>query len=425
MSTLSFYCLVAFIFAAIDVASATQPADGTLYPLPVSPWPNHYVPGTVATLAPGTNTTTQIVLHFQKMLAKGDIPSGALWLTKANGEQLLFSLGGQSLDEGSEPFRLDNYLRIGSITKTFTGSAILQLVQQGKISLDDTWSKFYDPSLGEFPYADNITIRHMLSMTTGIPEYIKKGNGYDPEVKTAPYNWTYEDTVRLILDREPLFPPGQSPSNTFNYTNSNFVLLGQRVIEKVTNQPWRDFFLNEVIKPAGLGQTLVPAVGEVTVPQPSPTFYAYRDYNLTDPTTADDHKVLIDYSDIDPSTWGAAGSFVSTFQDLHLWARYLTTGQGLSPELRAERFEKNNHVAPFALPPGIDFSYGLGVMKINNYFGHIGDAVGASTYMFHDPAKNNTMICVASNGPSRINVADAIALLAMFDPEGFSGLGSA
>jgi CubicO group peptidase (beta-lactamase class C family) len=64
---------------------------------------------------------------------------------------------------------------------------------------EQTWDKFYDSALGEFPYADKITIRQMLSMTSGIPEYITKGQGYDPEVKTAPYNWTSEVSKTALI----------------------------------------------------------------------------------------------------------------------------------------------------------------------------------------------------------------------------------
>jgi CubicO group peptidase (beta-lactamase class C family) len=137
ISTSSFLRLAVTTTLFVGLATAAQPAEGTSYALPVQPNPNHYVPGTIDSLAPGTNTTASIVVLYRQMLGKGDAPSGALWLTKGNGQQLYVSYGNQSLDAGSEPFPLNNHIRIGSITKTFTGFAILKLVKEGKLSLDD------------------------------------------------------------------------------------------------------------------------------------------------------------------------------------------------------------------------------------------------------------------------------------------------
>jgi len=130
--------------------------------------------------------------------------------------------------------------------------------------------------------------------------------------------------------------------------------------------PWRDYFTKEIIAPAGLTQTSVPAVGEFDVPEPSARLYAYRALNVTVPG-ASDMANLIDYTHIDPSAWGSAGSFVSDLNDLHTWAKIVATGEGLDDALKMERFEANLHPFPKTLPPGLEFSYGLGLMKINGY----------------------------------------------------------
>ena len=142
-------------------------------------------------------------------------------------------------------------------------------------------------------------------------------------------------------------------------------MLGERIVEQVTKTPWRDYFHQKVIAPAGLRDTVVPAVGQTNVPAPAPSHYAYRALNVSTPT-ADDLTKLIDYTIIDPSSWGSAGSFISTFKDLQKWACTLANGVGLSDNLKAERFTDNLHPYPRDLG-AVKFDYGLGIMKINGY----------------------------------------------------------
>jgi len=131
--------------ALTGLALAQDPALGPSYPLPLTKYSfrNIRTADYVNTLAPGTNTSTSIMALYEHILSKGNAPAGAMLLTKANGEELRVSFGKQSLQEGAEPFKLDSKWRIGSVTKTFTGSAILKLVQEGKLSLDDVSAAFY------------------------------------------------------------------------------------------------------------------------------------------------------------------------------------------------------------------------------------------------------------------------------------------
>ena len=132
----SFY--ISTVLSTLFTVALGDTSPSKIYSLPVAPKANHNAPGVIDTLAPGTNLSAAITTLYEQTLSKGNAPSGALWLLKeGSGQQLLMSFGNQSLEPNSGPYRLDNHFRIGSITKTFTGSAILQLVQQGKLSLDD------------------------------------------------------------------------------------------------------------------------------------------------------------------------------------------------------------------------------------------------------------------------------------------------
>jgi len=161
-----------------------------------------------------------------------------------------------------EPMLVNDFTRIGSVTKTFTGTAILQLVDQGKIALSDPISRYVDG----VPFGDIITLDLLGRMRSGLPNYTDTDeflNRVYTELPTGPEAFT--TTPRELIDaafRQPMeFPPGTD----FKYSNTNTVLLGM-VVEKVTGIPLGEYFEQNIFGPLGLKRTSYPPNGSMPIP---------------------------------------------------------------------------------------------------------------------------------------------------------------
>lgn len=272
------------------------------------------------------------------------------------------------------PFDPDGHVRIASITKTFTGNAVLQLADSGELSLDDTLEQY----VTGIPNGEEITIRQLLSMTSGIwdftsdEEFVGRFDA-DPMIP-----WTPEDTVELIRNSTPNFAPGEE----VEYCDSNFVLLGL-IVEKVTGQTAAEFINAEVVEPLGLDGTLFPAPDEPGVPDPHPTGYLPPEEGSdADPTVV---------GDINPQVAWTAGAMTSTMDDLAAWADELGSGTLLSPETQAERLQGQRFEGQ-----KIDYGYGLGVTTLNDVVGHNGAIIGYSTAAFRYPDQDATFVVVGN-----------------------------
>jgi CubicO group peptidase (beta-lactamase class C family) len=146
--------------------------------------------------------------------------------------------------ENDVPCTPQTNFRMASCSKQFTAFAVMLLVDRGKLSLDDTLEKFFPP----FPdYGKRITIRHLLTHTSGLPDY---------ENLTPPGTTLQLDdlaVVQMLLDtKEPLFAPGEK----WQYSNTAFVLLSE-IVELVAQTPFQQFMANEIFRPLGMADTCV------------------------------------------------------------------------------------------------------------------------------------------------------------------------
>jgi len=142
------------------------------------------------------------------------------------------------------PNKLDTKFNLGSMNKMFTGVAIMQLVEQGKISVDDLVGKHL-PDLPRKEIAEKVTIHHLLTHTSGMQDY------WD-EMFDAPF-WeikTVDQLAELIFDDTLLFEPGTD----FHYSNSGPIVLGM-IIEKVTGEDYYDYVREHISLPAGMVNT--------------------------------------------------------------------------------------------------------------------------------------------------------------------------
>lgn len=263
----------------------------------------------------------------------------------------------------------DLYMRIGSETKTFTITALLQLVAQGKVSLDDPIAK-YVPGVVN---GETATLRELASMTSGIPSYTQTPAFFEDLVTDPQRSFTPQELLAYVAGAPALFAPGQG----FDYSNTNTVLIGL-VIEQVSGQPLPSYIEQHLLKPLGMNDTSFATDAAF----PSPHAHGYTEQTA-------DGKVA-DATDWNPSWGWAAGAMISTVHDLHIWAEHLATGKGLLPP--ALQRERLNSLKPTA--PGARTAYGIGMFSVAGWLGHNGSLPGYQTVAVHRPANKTTVVAL-------------------------------
>jgi D-alanyl-D-alanine carboxypeptidase len=257
-----------------------------------------------------------------------------------------------------EPMTPEVYHRIGSATKTFTATLLLQAEAKGLLSLDDT----IDQYIKGVPNGDEITLRQLATMTSGIATY-SETKKFDGDPGADPYRvWKPEELAKIGIEESPLFDPGTQ----FDYSNTNYVLLGL-VLEQVTGKPIGELYRRWIIEPPGLKDTSFPDLADNSLPEPHA-----QGYTLQGQSSGEKPRNATDWN---PSWTWTAGIMISTVDDLLAYGRAMGTGKGLlSPAQQDERIDSlASDVPPFDRPPlKGDFGYGLGLMKEHGWIGHSG-----------------------------------------------------
>ncbi|MBT3219803.1 MAG: beta-lactamase family protein [Proteobacteria bacterium] len=214
--------------------------------------------------------------------------------------------GYANYDEGIAA-ETDSRFGVGSITKTFVSSVILQLETEGELSIDDKVTAW----LPEETQWNMVTLRDLLGHTSGIDDFIDE---LDLVVDLSRY-WTGDELVALVANKPLLFKPGTD----YEYSNTNYVLLGV-IIERVTLNYWRDEVRTRLIEPLNLDRTHLPGDGEYIED------WIVHGY-------IGSQGIFLDVSESShPSTAGAAGEMVSCTEDLLTWMAALYGGEVLEPE---------------------------------------------------------------------------------------------
>ncbi|MFC9793550.1 serine hydrolase domain-containing protein [Streptomyces sp. NPDC127584] len=281
------------------------------------------------------------------------------------------------------PMFTDSSVRIGSETKTFTVTALLQLVDEGRVGLDDPIARY----VHGVPDGRRITLRQLAGMRSGLFPYTADADFVHDLLSDPRRSFTPRETLAYGFKHKNTFAPGAQ----FQYSNTNLVLLGL-VIEKVTGQRLADVIERRVLRPARLRHTLLPEGAEF----PEPHAHGYTDQTL-DGTTAD-------ATDWNPSWAWAAGAMISDLHDLRRWAPVLATGELLSPETQAQRLT--------TLPTGFPgLSYGLGIFDADGWIGHNGSIPGYETVTVYLPSEKATMVLMLTTD-SQVGGQEPSTLLA-------------
>jgi D-alanyl-D-alanine carboxypeptidase len=268
------------------------------------------------------------------------------------------------------PMKTDFYSRIGSVTKTFTVTAVLQLADQGELGLDDAIAEY----VPEVPLGDRITLRQLARMQSGLYNYSNS-----PEFQQALFadprrEFTPRELLNDALAQPNQFPPGEG----FEYSNTNTVLLGL-VVQKVGGQSLADYVHDHILVPLGMSHTSFPDTNEF--PDPHAQGYTVQ--------TADGKEVVA--TDWNPSWGWAAGAMISNLDDMRIWAGALATGKLLTPQMQAQRLQT---VGSPGMPP--QDGYGLGIFNLGGWIGHNGSLPGYQTVVVYLPEKQASLVILTN-----------------------------
>ncbi|MEU2001181.1 serine hydrolase domain-containing protein [Rhodococcus sp. NPDC019627] len=330
---------------------------------------------------------------IENTMARASIPGVMVGVWGADGNYVkAFGVADKS---SGAPMETDFYSRIGSVTKTFTVTGVLQLVDEGKVGLDDPIGKYIDG----VPLGDQITIRQLARMQSGLANYSANEDFQKALIADPKANFTPQQLLGYAYAQPATFPPGQG----FEYSNTNTTLLGL-VVEKVSGMSLADYVTQKIIDPLEMADTSFP--NSNAIPEPHPQGYTEQ--------TADGKETTA--TDWNPSWGWAAGAMISTLEDLHIWAPALATGTLLQSATQEQRLQT-------VTAPGLstDVGYGLGIFDIAGWIGHNGSIPGYQTVSVYLPEKEMTLaIMINTDVPyegSEPSTALATAITEIISPD--------
>jgi D-alanyl-D-alanine carboxypeptidase len=308
----------------------------------------------------------------------------------------------------NDPMSLDDYLRIGSNTKTMTATVILQLVQEGKISLGDPVSKY----VAGIANSAQITIAQLAEMRSGLDAYTSN-LGYNQTLDSDPTKaWTPDELLAIARPQPPLSPPGQ----TFDYSNTNYLLLGI-IIQQLTGKSIAENFQERIFQPLGLNHTSFPALNDSSIPESHPQGYQFGT-NAADidsyalppaelPGALNGTLLPINDTNINPSAFWTAGAVISTPADIATYVKGMVSGKLLDASTQKLRIASIQSTDP-TKPTG----YGYGLVQFRpGLYGHDGQVPGFSTLMAYDVNADITIVIGTNLAASPVDGENAATLI--------------
>ena len=326
----------------------------------------------------------------EQLMRDNAIPGAVVQVSSPELGDWTGTFGVGDLDTG-EPISADDHFRVGSNTKTMTVTAVLQLAQEGLLSLDDPISTYIEG----VPNGDEITIAQLAEMRSGLPSY-----SFDPGLNATLDDdpgkaWTQEELLEIAFS----YPVNFAPGEKFEYSNTNTVLLGL-VVEELTGKPIAEVFEERIFTPLGLEDTSFPAIDDASIPDPHPRGYMFGTNVSTLETSVlpeEEQAEAVagtlkpnDHTDDNPSWGWTAGAAISTADDLTTYVQALVDGGLLDERMQQTRLDSIQPVG--AATAG----YGLGMAQFGPLLGHDGQLPGFMTFMGHDPETDLTIVVLSN-----------------------------
>ena len=337
----------------------------------------------------------KLEIQFDQMLNEQYLPDepGATAIVAIDGKIVYhkaFGMANLELDVKMEP---DMVLEIGSITKQFTAVSILMLMEQGKLSLDDDITKFVE----DYPtHGHKISIHHLLTHTSGIKSYTS--------MESWTSVWRKDFEPKELIDYFKNEPMDFAPGDEWRYNNSAYFILGY-IIEKASGQTYEEFVETNIFEPLGMQSSLYGSNSEIIKKRA----YGYQ---------KNEKYVNAEYLSLTQPY--AAGSLMSTVEDLFIWNRAIRSNKLVkqeSIELAYKNYELNNG-------DKINYGYGWGLNEINGSptIEHSGGIFGYVTNSIYLP-NEDVFVAIYSNcdcnGPGEVSTKmAAIAIKKPYPGEG-------
>jgi D-alanyl-D-alanine carboxypeptidase len=257
----------------------------------------------------------------------------------------------------------DDLFQIGSITKPFVATVVLQLVQEGQLTLDDPLANWLAADLlQQIPNGAQITLRQLLNHTSGIPDYVPILLGVGVNLFR---DWQTSELIELIGGQTAEFVPGTD----WSYSNTNYLLLGE-VIERVTGSTPAAQIRSRILEPLQLNSTFFADV------EAGQAIGGYWDVN--------GDGQLDDVSNLSLSWAGAAGALISNTQDLARFGEALFGGELLKPDSLEQMLSFVEPIQSNAFS-----GYGLGIARLKTtegvFYGHTGLTLGFRSSLWYSP----------------------------------------
>jgi D-alanyl-D-alanine carboxypeptidase len=327
-----------------------------------------------------------------------DLPGVVVGVWVPGEGEYVVARGKANLETG-EKREVGDPFRVGSITKTFVATAVLQLVEAGELSKSDKLAEWYP----DFPNAENITVDDLLRMRSGIVEDSDINAFWEAYEKDRLAGVSADDEIERAAKSSARL--GYPPDRRTEYTNVNYVLLGE-IVEEVTGEDLGAHLDRTILETLDLKNTAYPNTSDL----PGDLRGYHRDIYRVKP---------VDTTVVDPDPIAGAGAMVSDVSDLRTWAKAVCTGRLLDPETHEARLRTQ----PLSGWPD-QMGYGEGIIKAGSYCGHGGDLFGFNSLMLYLPQRDATIvISVNKTDPYADPLADALArdVVAVLFPE--HGLG--
>ena len=299
--------------------------------------------GGAASAAPSKGEAESLKSRAQGLVDDG-YPAALAAVSDAEGESAGVAVGKGNLETGQAP-PMDGEVRIGSNTKTFVAVVVMQMVQEGRVGLDEP-IETYLPGLirGEGIDGSKITVRQLLQHTSGLPEHT---DYYFSSNAAALENIQHYIPARDLLDVALSKPAAFEPGTQWSYSNTNYIVLGM-LIERVSQRPVGEQIDQRIIKKLGLSHTYFPAPGDRSIKGTHP-----QGYHLS----VDGE--LEDITEMDPAWAWAAGAMVSTPSELNTFFQAVLDGRLLTQtsidEMKNGAVDASSHLGPGTV-------YGLGLI---------------------------------------------------------------
>lgn len=344
----------------------------------------------------GNSQPTPLANRMQSLVGEG-FPAVLAAVTTAEGRQLDVAVGLGDRKSGAAP-AVDGEVRIGSNTKMYVATIVLQLMEEGRVELDEPIES-YLPGIvtGDGIAGANITVRQLLQHTSGLPEYAAE---IAADAFAAQNSYL---APRALLDVALAKPAVFAPGERWEYSNTNYVVLGL-LIEKLTSRVLHEQIQERIIGPLGLTHTYFPVPGEKGLRGAHPQGYHQ-----------DTRGELRDITEMEPSFAWAAGAMVSSPGDLNRFSQKLLNG-GLLSKASLEAMKSGVPAGDELWPKAV---YGLGLqgfpLSCGGFaWGHGGDIPGTQTRNAVGPDGTAVTIAVTALPWALVDMSDEARLLAKY-----------